>query len=105
MLVPGGEPQWHLLSWVVCDYCMAVEKQPAQGASPSSLDKIQLITRCADHIVAVYEGGGLCDLENLRTLCVCCHAEVTRAQAKERAALRKRCDIGILPNQSTNRKT
>ncbi len=31
--------------------------------------------RCAhaDHIVAVYQGGGLCDLENLRTLCVICH--------------------------------
>ena len=28
---------------------------------------------CADHIVAVYQGGGLCDLENLRTLCVICH--------------------------------
>ncbi len=27
----------------------------------------------ADHIVAVYQGGGLCDLENLRTLCVICH--------------------------------
>lgn len=31
----------------------------------------------ADHIVAVAEGGGECDLENLRTLCLCCHREVT----------------------------
>jgi hypothetical protein len=27
----------------------------------------------ADHIVAVAEGGGQCDLSNLRTLCLKCH--------------------------------
>jgi 5-methylcytosine-specific restriction endonuclease McrA len=27
----------------------------------------------ADHIVPVIEGGGECDLENLRTLCLSCH--------------------------------
>ncbi len=27
----------------------------------------------ADHILPVYRGGGLCTLENLRTLCVVCH--------------------------------
>ncbi len=27
----------------------------------------------ADHIVPVYAGGGLCTVENLRTLCVACH--------------------------------
>ena len=32
----------------------------------------------ADHIVPVAEGGGLCDLDNLRTLCVPCHREATR---------------------------
>ena len=37
----------------------------------------------ADHIVPVAEGGGLCDLENLRTLCLPCHLEAT-------AALRRR---------------
>ena len=31
----------------------------------------------ADHIVPVAEGGGQCDLENLRTLCLPCHREVT----------------------------
>jgi len=37
----------------------------------------------ADHIVPVAEGGGECDLGNLRTLCLKCHREAT-------AALRKR---------------
>jgi len=31
----------------------------------------------ADHILPVAEGGGECDLENLRTLCLPCHREVT----------------------------
>jgi 5-methylcytosine-specific restriction enzyme A len=33
----------------------------------------------ADHIVPVVEGGGECDLSNLRTLCLKCHREVTAA--------------------------
>ncbi len=37
----------------------------------------------ADHIVPVAEGGGECDLSNMRTLCLRCHREET-------AALRKR---------------
>ncbi|HZL56498.1 MAG TPA: HNH endonuclease signature motif containing protein, partial [Bryobacteraceae bacterium] len=37
----------------------------------------------ADHIVPVAEGGGQCDLSNMRTLCLLCHREAT-------AALRKR---------------
>jgi 5-methylcytosine-specific restriction endonuclease McrA len=32
----------------------------------------------ADHIVPVVEGGGECGIENIRTLCLGCHAEVTR---------------------------
>ena len=31
----------------------------------------------ADHIVPVVEGGGECDLSNIRTLCLNCHREVT----------------------------
>lgn len=31
----------------------------------------------ADHIVPVCEGGGECDLSNLRTLCLKCHRRVT----------------------------
>jgi len=33
----------------------------------------------ADHIVAVAEGGGECDLSNLRTLCLKCHRATTAA--------------------------
>ena len=41
----------------------------------------------ADHIVPVAEGGGACDLSNIRTLCLLCHREVTR-QLRERLAER-----------------
>ena len=37
----------------------------------------------ADHIVPVAEGGGECDLDNIRTLCLRCHRSVT-AQLRER---------------------
>ena len=32
----------------------------------------------ADHIIAVKDGGGLCGLENIRTLCIKCHKNVTK---------------------------
>jgi 5-methylcytosine-specific restriction endonuclease McrA len=32
----------------------------------------------ADHILPVAEGGGECDLNNLRTLCLPCHRQQTR---------------------------
>ena len=37
----------------------------------------------ADHIVPVAEGGGECDLSNIRTLCLKCHRTAT-AQLRER---------------------
>jgi hypothetical protein len=33
----------------------------------------------ADHIVPVAEGGGQCDLGNMRTLCLLCHRKATGA--------------------------
>ncbi|XP_010452747.1 PREDICTED: DNA annealing helicase and endonuclease ZRANB3-like [Camelina sativa] len=42
----------------------------------------------ADHIIPVYQGGGECRLENMRTLCVACHADVTAAQCSERKVIR-----------------
>jgi hypothetical protein len=38
----------------------------------------------ADHIVPVAEGGGECDLENMRTLCLRCHREATAALRRRR---------------------
>lgn len=32
----------------------------------------------ADHIIPVAEGGGECDLSNIRTLCIPCHRKVTK---------------------------
>ncbi len=43
----------------------------------------------ADHIVPVIEGGGNCDLDGYRTLCIRCHHEVTRA-LRARMSERKR---------------
>lgn len=40
----------------------------------------------ADHIVPVVEGGGECDLENIRTLCLKCHRTVTDQLRKRRQA-------------------
>ena len=37
----------------------------------------------AEHILPVTEGGGECDLDNIRTLCLRCHRSVT-AQLRER---------------------
>jgi hypothetical protein len=31
----------------------------------------------ADHIIPVKDGGGMCGLENIRTLCILCHKNVT----------------------------
>jgi 5-methylcytosine-specific restriction protein A len=45
----------------------------------------------ADHIIPVAEGGGECDLSNLRTLCIWCHQELTaklRLRLKVRQGLR-----------------
>jgi 5-methylcytosine-specific restriction protein A len=33
----------------------------------------------ADHMLPVAEGGGQCDLSNMRTLCLLCHREATAA--------------------------
>jgi 5-methylcytosine-specific restriction endonuclease McrA len=42
-----------------------------------------------DHIIPVVEGGGDCGLENLRTLCISCHAKETADLAARRAAARR----------------
>jgi 5-methylcytosine-specific restriction enzyme A len=42
----------------------------------------------ADHVTPVAEGGGQCDLSNMRTLCLQCHREATAA-LRERLKLKK----------------
>jgi hypothetical protein len=53
----------------------------------------------ADHILAVAEGGGECDLDNLRTLCLWCHMEATaelrKRLRKERIARRALAKIRV----------
>ena len=41
----------------------------------------------ADHIVPVSEGGGECDLSNIRTLCLKCHRAATEALRERRASI------------------
>jgi len=38
----------------------------------------------ADHIIPVVEGGGECDLSNMRTLCLKCHRAATAALRQRR---------------------
>lgn len=46
----------------------------------------------ADHIVPVVEGGGECDLDNLRTLCLACHRRET-LELRRRLAMKP--DISV----------
>jgi len=41
----------------------------------------------ADHIVPVSEGGGECDLDNLRTLCLRCHRKATADLRRRRSTI------------------
>jgi len=50
---------------------------PGQGVRKSLWD--------ADHVVPVVEGGGECDLENIRTLCLKCHRAATAELRKRRS--------------------
>jgi 5-methylcytosine-specific restriction protein A len=47
----------------------------------------------ADHIVPVVEGGGECDLSNIRTLCVKCHRKAT-ATLRQRIGRKASVDCG-----------
>lgn len=48
----------------------------------------------ADHIVPVSQGGGECDLSNMRTLCLKCHRLCT-ARLRELNSQRKRADATL----------
>jgi 5-methylcytosine-specific restriction endonuclease McrA len=59
----------------------------------------------ADHIVPVVEGGGECDLSNLRTLCLRCHRMATlglrlrRAEARQLARTADRAARTLPPGE------
>ena len=74
----------------------------ARGASRQRLLTIWSLDRLdrkslwdADHIVPVVEGGGECDLDNLRTLCVHCHRLVTSALRTRRQVARKAAQAAL----------
>lgn len=48
----------------------------------------------ADHVVAVASGGGECDLSNLQTLCLPCHAFRTAQQARRRRKRKPATPLG-----------
>jgi 5-methylcytosine-specific restriction endonuclease McrA len=52
----------------------------------------------ADHVVPVAEGGGECDLDNMRTLCLECHRKVT-AELRARLGVKKVSLAEPLPDQ------
>lgn len=51
----------------------------------------------ADHIVPVAEGGGSCGMQNLRTLCLPCHHQETRALMRRLREARWKERFGHLP--------
>ena len=55
----------------------------------------------ADHIRPVAEGGGQCDLDNLRTLCLPCHREVT-AQLRLRLSRNFAIALPSAPNRRSS---
>ncbi len=52
----------------------------------------------ADHILPVAEGGGQCDLDNLRTLCLPCHREAT-ADLRRRLRRQATAVVNVPSNQ------
>lgn len=46
----------------------------------------------AHHVKGVYEGGGACGLENMRTLCLRCHRQASARQTKARRPGDPHCD-------------
>ncbi len=44
----------------------------------------------ADHVTPVIDGGGECDLSNIRSLCIPCHKEVSSEQAQARRIAKRK---------------
>ena len=58
----------------------------------------------ADHCVAVHQGGGECTVDNLQVLCVACHLQKTKREAKGRAEGRRKEEASPSKSPSSNRK-
>lgn len=77
---------------VDCESCLRDLKRSRGAARTRLMLEWGLKTRQrkslwdADHIVPVVEGGGECDLENIRTLCLKCHRAATAELRKRRTA-------------------
>ena len=72
----------------------------ARGTSRQSMLEAWGLTRMtrrslwdADHILAVVEGGGECDLQNIRTLCLRCHKQET-LRLRARLIEQRRSKVG-----------
>jgi len=50
----------------------------------------------ADHILPVVEGGGECELDNYRTVCIPCHRRHTKELAARRAKARREGRMTLL---------
>lgn len=73
---------WYKLTgqtWAMYLYCAGWNPREQLGLPRTHLWEM-------DHIQPVCEGGGLCGLDNLRTLCVPCHKKETAAMRKKQAA-------------------
>lgn len=93
----------------VCAGCgvdtLALQREIYRGVPPYGAEsrRIEANTKVprhrspwdADHIVPVAEGGGECDLTNIRTLCRRCHLACT-AELQGRLALRRRMELDEL---------
>lgn len=60
-----------------------------RGWTPTEISGAKTLWQ-ADHIQAVVEGGGGCGIENIRTVCVPCHHEISAELAARRAQERRR---------------
>ena len=54
----------------------------------------------ADHVVPVAEGGGECDLSNMRTLCLKCHRDATAKLRQRLAAGAQQTKISATLNEA-----
>jgi 5-methylcytosine-specific restriction endonuclease McrA len=58
-------------------------RERLRNASSMGVDPMRSLWH-ADHVIPVIEGGGQCDLANMRTLCVPCHKQATRTLMERR---------------------